>query len=222
MYVSPVRIGLGGGGTAPGRRPRTRRSWPSKGAMNAARVAAAARSSTAAGYGGGPSEAELAKAWLHQQARSAALVLAAWSDAEVVAPLDGATLLPRQDVSMQLPLPRAQRAPARGGGAGPHQGVGGRRRVAAARRHRGAGRAARRDLVGRRVCQKPAWSLIDLPRRGFLAVRLSWVRTRASSSRSAAHSSGRARVRMVRHGRGCDGPRISAPWPGPSQLSRWV
>jgi hypothetical protein len=54
----------------------------------------------------GPSEAELAKAFLHQQARSAALVLAARSDAEVVALLDAATLLPRQDVSMQLPLPR--------------------------------------------------------------------------------------------------------------------
>jgi len=54
----------------------------------------------------GPSEAELAKAWLQQQARSTALVPAARSDAEVVALLDGATLLPRQDVSMQLPLPR--------------------------------------------------------------------------------------------------------------------
>jgi hypothetical protein len=54
----------------------------------------------------GPSEVELAKAWLQQQARSAALVLAARSDAEVVALLDAATLLPRQDVSMQLPLPR--------------------------------------------------------------------------------------------------------------------
>jgi hypothetical protein len=54
----------------------------------------------------GPSEAELAKAWLHQQARSAALVLAARSDDEVVALVDAATLLPRQDVSMQLPLPR--------------------------------------------------------------------------------------------------------------------
>ena len=53
-----------------------------------------------------PSEVELAKAWLQQQARSAALVLAARSDAEVVALLDAATLLPRQDVSMQLPLPR--------------------------------------------------------------------------------------------------------------------
>jgi len=54
----------------------------------------------------GPSEVELAKAWLQQQARSAALVLAARSDAEVVALLDAATLPPRQDVSMQLPLPR--------------------------------------------------------------------------------------------------------------------
>jgi SEC-C motif len=54
----------------------------------------------------GPSEVELAKAWLQQQARSAALVPAARSDAEVVALLDAATLLPRQDVSMQLPLPR--------------------------------------------------------------------------------------------------------------------
>jgi hypothetical protein len=53
----------------------------------------------------GPSQAELAKAWLQQQARSAALMLAARSDDEVVALLDAATLLPRQDVSMQLPLP---------------------------------------------------------------------------------------------------------------------
>jgi SEC-C motif len=54
----------------------------------------------------GPSEAELAKAFLHQQARVAALVLDARSDAEVVALLDAATRLPRQEVSMQLPLPR--------------------------------------------------------------------------------------------------------------------
>ena len=54
----------------------------------------------------GPSEAELAKAFVHQQARIAALVLAARSDAEVVALLDEAVGLPRQDVSMQLPLPR--------------------------------------------------------------------------------------------------------------------
>jgi urease accessory protein UreF len=54
----------------------------------------------------GPSEAELAKAWLYQQARSAALVLDAHSDAEVVALLDAATRLPTQEVSMQLPLPR--------------------------------------------------------------------------------------------------------------------
>jgi SEC-C motif len=54
----------------------------------------------------GPSEAELAKAWLYQQARSAALVLDGRSDAEMVALLDAATRLPTQDVSMQLPLPR--------------------------------------------------------------------------------------------------------------------
>jgi hypothetical protein len=54
----------------------------------------------------GPSEAELAKAWLHQQARSAALVLAERSDAQVVALLEKAAQLPRQDVSMQLGLPR--------------------------------------------------------------------------------------------------------------------
>jgi hypothetical protein len=53
----------------------------------------------------GPSEAELAKAWLHQQARSAALVFAERSDAQVAALLDAAVGLPRQDVSMQLPLP---------------------------------------------------------------------------------------------------------------------
>jgi SEC-C motif-containing protein len=54
----------------------------------------------------GPSEAELAKAFLHQQARVAALVLDARSDDEVVALLNAAVGLPRQDVSMQLPLPR--------------------------------------------------------------------------------------------------------------------
>ena len=54
----------------------------------------------------GPSEAELAKAFLHQQAQAATLVLAARSDAEVVALLEAATRLPRQDVAMQLPLPR--------------------------------------------------------------------------------------------------------------------
>jgi hypothetical protein len=54
----------------------------------------------------GPSEAELAKAWLYQQARSAALVLDTRSDAEMVALLDAATRLPTQDVSMQLSLPR--------------------------------------------------------------------------------------------------------------------
>jgi hypothetical protein len=43
----------------------------------------------------GPSEVELAKAWLQQQARSTALVPAARSDAEVVALVDAATLLPR-------------------------------------------------------------------------------------------------------------------------------
>jgi hypothetical protein len=53
----------------------------------------------------GPSEAELAKAFLHQQARSAALVLAERSDDEVVALLDAAVGLPTQDVSMQLALP---------------------------------------------------------------------------------------------------------------------
>jgi hypothetical protein len=53
----------------------------------------------------GPSEAELAKAWLYEQARSAALVLDARSDAEVVVLLDEAVGLPKQDVSMQLPLP---------------------------------------------------------------------------------------------------------------------
>ena len=53
----------------------------------------------------GPSEAELAKAFLYQQARSAALVLDARSDDEVVALLDEAAGLPTQDVSMQLPLP---------------------------------------------------------------------------------------------------------------------
>ena len=54
----------------------------------------------------GPSEAELTKAWLYQQARSAALVLDGHSDAEMVALLDAATRLPTQDVSVQLPLPR--------------------------------------------------------------------------------------------------------------------
>jgi hypothetical protein len=54
----------------------------------------------------GPSEAELAKAFLHQQARSAALTLAERSDAQVAALLDAAVGLPTQDVSMQLPLPR--------------------------------------------------------------------------------------------------------------------
>jgi hypothetical protein len=54
----------------------------------------------------GPSEAELAKAFLHQQAQAAALVLDRRSDAEVVALLDAATRLPTQEVSMQLPLPR--------------------------------------------------------------------------------------------------------------------
>jgi hypothetical protein len=53
----------------------------------------------------GPSEAELAKAFLYQQARIAALVLDSRSDDEVVALLDEAVGLPRQDVSMQLPLP---------------------------------------------------------------------------------------------------------------------
>jgi len=53
----------------------------------------------------GPSEAELAKAFLYQQARAAALVLDARSDVEVVGLLDEAVGLPRQDVSMQLPLP---------------------------------------------------------------------------------------------------------------------
>jgi transposase len=44
-------IGLGGGGAASGGRPRKRRSWPSKGGTSAARVAADARSSAAAGCG---------------------------------------------------------------------------------------------------------------------------------------------------------------------------
>jgi hypothetical protein len=54
----------------------------------------------------GPSEAELAKAFLHQQAQAAALVLDRRSDPEVVALLEAATRLPKQEVSMQLPLPR--------------------------------------------------------------------------------------------------------------------
>jgi SEC-C motif len=54
----------------------------------------------------GPSEAELAKAFLYQQARTAAMALDARSDDEVVALLDAAVGLPRQDVSMQLELPR--------------------------------------------------------------------------------------------------------------------
>jgi hypothetical protein len=54
----------------------------------------------------GPSEAELAKAFLHQQAQVAALVLETRSDPEVVALLEAATRLPTQEVSMQLPLPR--------------------------------------------------------------------------------------------------------------------
>jgi hypothetical protein len=54
----------------------------------------------------GPSEAELAKAFLYQQARTAAVVLDARSDDEVVALLDAAVGLPTQDVSMQLGLPR--------------------------------------------------------------------------------------------------------------------
>jgi hypothetical protein len=53
----------------------------------------------------GPSEAELAKAFLPQQARAAAVVLDARSDEEVVALLEEAVGLPEQDVSMQLPLP---------------------------------------------------------------------------------------------------------------------
>ena len=53
----------------------------------------------------GPSEAELDKAFLYQQARVAAVVLDARSDDEVVGLLDAAAGLPRQDVSMQLPLP---------------------------------------------------------------------------------------------------------------------
>ena len=50
-------------------------------------------------------EAELAKAFLYQQARTAALVLDSRSDDEVVALLDEAVGLPKKDVSMQLPLP---------------------------------------------------------------------------------------------------------------------
>jgi hypothetical protein len=53
----------------------------------------------------GPSEAELAKAFLHQQAWAAALVLEARSNAEVAALLNAATRLPKQDVAMQLRLP---------------------------------------------------------------------------------------------------------------------
>src|SRR4030095_14137311 len=59
----------------------------------------------ACGVRRGRSEAELAKAFLHQQARSAALVLDSRSDDEVVALLDAAVGLPKQDVSMRLPLP---------------------------------------------------------------------------------------------------------------------
>ena len=44
----------------------------------------------------GPSEAELAKAFLHQQARAAALVLEARSNAEVAALLDAATRLTKR------------------------------------------------------------------------------------------------------------------------------
>ena len=54
----------------------------------------------------GSSEAELAKAFLHQQAQVAALVLETRSDPEVVALLEAATRLPTQEASMQLPLPR--------------------------------------------------------------------------------------------------------------------
>ncbi len=54
----------------------------------------------------GPSEAELAKAFVYQQARSAAFVLDERSDDEVVRLLDEAARLPQQDVSMQLGLPR--------------------------------------------------------------------------------------------------------------------
>jgi hypothetical protein len=54
----------------------------------------------------GPSETELAKAFLHQQERSAALALAARSDDELVVLLDAAVELPERDVSMQVPLPR--------------------------------------------------------------------------------------------------------------------
>jgi hypothetical protein len=59
----------------------------------------------------GPSEVELAKAWLQQQARSAALVPAARSDAEVVALVDAATLLPRQDVSISCRCPGCSARP---------------------------------------------------------------------------------------------------------------
>src|SRR4030095_11057297 len=53
----------------------------------------------------GPVEVELAKAWLYQQARVAALILDGRSDAGGVALLGAGTSLPTQDVSMQLPLP---------------------------------------------------------------------------------------------------------------------
>src|SRR4030095_14231981 len=53
----------------------------------------------------GPSEAELAKAFLHQQARTAAVGLDARSDDEVGALLEAGVGRPRQDVSMQLRLP---------------------------------------------------------------------------------------------------------------------
>jgi hypothetical protein len=53
----------------------------------------------------GPSEAELAKAFLHQQARAAALVLEARSNAEVAAVLDAATRLPKQDIAISCHCP---------------------------------------------------------------------------------------------------------------------
>jgi hypothetical protein len=54
----------------------------------------------------GPAETELAKAFLHQQERLAALALAGRSDDELVALLDTAVGLPEQDMSMQVRLPR--------------------------------------------------------------------------------------------------------------------
>jgi SEC-C motif len=53
----------------------------------------------------GPSEAEQAKALLHQQAQAAALVLHDRSELELAAVFEQALDLPTQDVAMQLSLP---------------------------------------------------------------------------------------------------------------------